>query len=154
MTKSTIAQKMSSGEVAVGGLFSGLWVGLGMSAFLLVASLLGGDSLIESITHLSLTESEQPWIATLTHLAVSTVYGLVFGLIYAFITQRWRLKPSWWLAVALGSLYGLVLWFLAVNILVPGTAYPLREISASVLVGAHLVYGLTLGILTFRRRTL
>jgi hypothetical protein len=152
MTKSTIAQKMSSGEVAVGGLFSGLWAGLAMSAYLLVVSLLGGSTFVESFTRLSLTESAESWVATLTHLAVSAVYGLVYGLVYAFITQRWRWKTSWWLALALGSLYALFLWFMAVNILVPGTAYPLREMPAAVLVGAHLVYGLVLDGLIYRRR--
>jgi uncharacterized membrane protein YagU involved in acid resistance len=152
MTKSTIAQKTSNGEMAVGGLFNGLWAGLVMSAYLLVAGLLGGSTSVESFTRLSLTESAEPWMATLTHLAVSAVYGLVYGLVYAFITRRWRWEISWWLALALGALYGLILWLLAVNILAPGTVNPLREITPAVLVGAHLVYGLTLGGLIYRAR--
>ena len=154
MTKSTAAQKTSGGEVAVVGLFSGLWAGLAMSAYLLVVSLLGSKSFVEAFARASLTESAKPWIAVLTHLAVSAVYGLVFGLVYAFLTQRWRWETTWWLALALGALYGLFLWFLAVNILAPGTAYPLRDIPAAVITGAHLVYGLRLGGLLFRRRTL
>lgn len=151
MMKSAVLQKRSTGEAAVLGLFSGLWAGLVMAGFLLLAIVLGGAGFRDTLADLSLSDGTGLWIAGLTHLAVSAVYGLAFGLIYVFITQRFRCEIPWWSATTLGAAYGLILWLLAVYILLPGTSYPWRDITPSVLVGAHLVYGLTLGALIYRR---
>ena len=149
--KSAVLQNRSTGEAAVLGLFSGLWAGLVMAGFLLLAIILGGAGFRDTLADFSLSESAGLWIAGLTHLAVSAVYGLAFGLIYVFISQRIGGEIPWWSATALGTAYGLILWLLAVYILLPGTSYTWYEISPSVLVGAHLVYGFTLGALINRR---
>jgi hypothetical protein len=150
--KSAVLQKTSTGEAAVSGLFSGLWAGLVMAGFLLLAIVLGGAGFRKALAGFSPSDGTGLWVAGLTHLAVSAVYGLAFGLIYTFIAQRLRWEITWWLTLALGAAYGLVLWLLAVYILLPGAAYPLSEITPTVLVGAHLVYGLTLGALIYRRQ--
>jgi len=152
MMKSAVLQNRSTGEAAVLGLFGGLWAGLVMAGFLLFAIVLGDAGFRDTLAHFSLPEGTGLWIAALSHLAVSAVYGLVYGLIFAFLAERWSWKISWWLALALGAAYGLILWLLAVYILLPGTPYAWHEITPSVLVGAHLVYGLTLGGLIYRRR--
>lgn len=150
MMKSAVLQKTSTSEAAVLGLFSGLWAGLVMAGFLLLAIVLGGAGFREAIAGFSPSDGTGLWVAAFTHLAVSAVYGLAFGLIYIFIAQRLRWKITWWLALVLGAAYGVILWLLAVYVLLPGTSFLLREISATLFVGAHLVYGVTLSALIYR----
>jgi hypothetical protein len=77
-------------------------------------------------------------------MAVSAIYGAMFGLVAQTINRR--IPP--WLS---GLIYGLLLYSLARFILLPQMGSPLMEIPASHFAAAHVIYGLILGVLTSRK---
>lgn len=149
-TRSVAEQYENStiGDAAVEGLFSGMIAGISMAIYLGLVNLILGESLLETLARFAVSDDTTPLLGFLLHLGVSGVYGLVFGLIYQITLRRWISSPSPGLSIITGSAYGVVLLLLAQVVLLPGSASPLKEISLTHLSIAHLIYGVTLGILT------
>jgi hypothetical protein len=80
--------------------------------------------------------------------AVSGVYGLLFGAGRRLIAVVAGGRVPGWLA---GAVFGLALYALAVGALLPASGSPLQQVPALHLGVAHLLYGVTLGLLTSRR---
>lgn len=136
----------SLGDAAVDGLFAGLGAGLVMAAYLVLAGLLNGQGPALVLARFSTTENATPWQGLLSHLAVSSMYGMVFGLLL-FALLRHAHPERIWLA---GALYGLLLFFVAEFVILPGTGSPLGETPGFHLAAAHLLYGLAIGIFSSR----
>ncbi|HEX6305704.1 MAG TPA: hypothetical protein VFZ76_16030 [Anaerolineales bacterium] len=136
------------GDAAVEGLFSGMIAGISMAAYLGMVNLMMGESLLETFARFAVSDDATPLLGFLLHLGVSGVYGLVYGLLCRLIARRWISYPFLRLSVLMGCAYGLVLLILAQVVLLPGSASPLKEISLTHLLIAHLIYGAALGILT------
>jgi hypothetical protein len=83
----------------------------------------------------------------LTHLAVASVYGILFGLIWWALRRGLRVAVPAWLA---GALYGLALLAVAQAVVLPSAGSPLAEIPTLHFALAHLVYGVVLGWLSER----
>lgn len=149
-TRSVARQHENSniGDAAVEGLFSGMIAGISMAVYLGMVNLISGESLLETLARFAVSDETTPLLGFLLHLGVSGVYGLVFGLIYQITLRRWISSPSLRSSVITGSGYGIVLFILAQLVLLPGSTSPLKEISLSHLTIAHLIFGVTLGILT------
>jgi hypothetical protein len=136
----------SLGAVAVDGLFAGLGAGLVMAVYLVLAGLLNGQGPALVLARFSTTEGAAPWQGLLNHLAVSSMYGVVFGLLL-FALLRHAHPERIWLA---GALYGLLLFFVAEIVILPGTGSPFAETPVFHLAAAHILYGLAVGIFSSR----
>lgn len=136
------------GDAAVEGLFSGMIAGIPMAVYLGAVNLIMGESLLETFARFAVNDEATPLLGFLLHLGVSGVYGLAYGLVCQLTARRWISSPSLWLSVLMGCAYGLILLLLALVVLLPGSASPLKEISIIHLAIAHLIFGSALGILT------
>ena len=146
MEKATsLPQKdVSPGDAAVSGLFGGLGAGFLMAVFLALVGLLSGRGLGTYLGYFAFGEPAAPLQGLLAHLAVSGVYGLLFGLGWRWMRgKRLRHVPGW----MGGLVYGILLWVLALAVILPGTDSPLRLIPPGLLAAAHGIFGLALGFM-------
>lgn len=140
----------TSGDTVVEGLFGGLIAGLMMTLFLVVMALISGTAPLSIVGYFDPTRTGNWLTGLLAHLAVSGIYGLIFGLSLWTLS---RIRPSLATRVVLwGTLYGLLLLLLAWFVLLPGSDIALLQIPAWQFALAHLVYGLTIGSRLSRRK--
>ena len=132
-------KKHSAGDAAVSGLFNGLLGGAAMALVIVVFSLLAGQG-AAYLGHFSSEVLVSPLQGLLMHLAVSSIYGLLYGLIRNWLSWLNRL-PSW--LVGLG--YALALWGFAVTLLLPAAKSQMLNLPWVVLFAGHVAYGLALG---------
>jgi drug/metabolite transporter (DMT)-like permease len=137
------------GDAAVDGLLAGIGAGLAMALLLLVVGALSGDSPVTVMERFDPVGSYNLVTGSLAHLAVSAIYGALFGL--SFLTLI-RLRPSWlrfsWLV---GLVFGLVLYAIARSAFSAGIDSGLADYSAPVLLLSHTLYGLVTSLLIGRK---
>lgn len=141
-------KKISSGDAAVEGLFGGVLSGIVMAIFLAASGLALGDGPGTVLARFAPEGAQSPLGGLLAHLAVSGIYGALFGLGCQWTARRWIRAAPAWLAALGGGLYGLALLLLAQAIFLPGTGAGLREFPPFQFALAHLVFGITLGATT------
>lgn len=143
------AKRQSAGDSAIDGLLAGIGAGLVMALFLLVAGLLSGDVPADVIGRFDPARTSSVVAGLFTHLAVSAIYGAIFGLLFLALT---RLRPSLtrfgWLA---GLAYGLVLYAIARGAMWAGVDSGLAHFTTAILLLAHAIYGLVAGIVIGRK---
>jgi hypothetical protein len=146
MTNST---RHSYTDAVIDGLLAGLAAGAGMLAFLLLTGLLTGEPLMSVISRFSPNgENLQPLAGVLLHLGVSSIYGVMYGvLLHSLSGKQLNRVPGW----LMGLIFGLILFLLAYFVLLPGNGSALLELPAWQFAVAHLVYGVTAGILYARK---
>ena len=146
--KSTAKTSISYGDTAVDGLLGGALGGGLMAIYLIIAGLIGGDGVGVIMARFAPPGNSSPLVGTVAHLAVSAIYGVIFALALAIIGRLWpqTSKLSW----ILGAIYGLTLWLVAEFIVLPAVDSPLQMIQPVHFALAHLVYGLTLGLIVGR----
>ena len=150
-SEQTVRTKLSAGDAAVDGLFNGAVAGIPMAIYAAGVWLLFDPGAGQSFAAF-LADRDLSFINTLLlHLAVSSVYGLVFSLGYNLLTRMARAVPSLWASLVAGMLYGALLLALAHLVILPSGAEPL-QLSFGLSVPAHLIYGTTLGVLVHRSR--
>jgi len=142
--KNAVAKDLTMGDAAVDGLLAGLGAGIVLAIYLVVAGAIGGDSPAVVLSRFDPNATASPLTGALMHLAVASVYGMVFGIGYRFV-RRSRL-PGWLIGLA----YGLALVALAEGVILPGANSPLRAIPVWSFGLAHLFYGATLGYMIER----
>ena len=146
-TKGLAHHTVTTGDVAVSGLLSGVAAGIIMALYLLAAGLASGEGAATILGRFDPMYQGAPLTGALMHLAVSGVYGALFGLGWALAPRAWRRPvPTLFMAVA----YALAMFLLAQLIILPGTNSPLLHVPALHLAVAHAVYGLVLGALIHR----
>ena len=135
---------------AVQGLLSGFIASLGIMSVLVVAGLFSGISIGEAIARFDPTNGGTVLTGLLANLAVSGIYGLIFGLIYRLTIRSSTVDnlPSW----VVGSVYGLLLYIVALLVL-PLNQSGLLAFSAGSLLLGHIVYGGALGFFMTRLGT-
>ncbi len=138
-------EEMSFSESAVDGLFAGLLAGVVMSGFLAVTTLVRAGSLGDLFSRFNPGGAAYPWTGFLVHLAVSGVYGIVFGVLWKTGTRWLRIAPARMQSSIVGIIYGLLLWLAAQYILLPGSGSALRTMPVVQFLPAHALYGLMLG---------
>lgn len=132
----------STSDAAVSGLFGGLLAGVIMAVSLAAAGMLDGQGPMAYLAAFAVSGGNAPFLGLLSHLAVSAVYGLLYGAVYHWARLgRLHFFPRW----LAGLLYGILLWLAAVLLIVPGAATALGAIPAGHFLAAHLLYGLVLG---------
>ena len=122
-----LKREIKASDAVVDGLFRGVLAGLGMGVYLAIG---------------------QPLVGLLAHLAVSGIYGALFGLLSLLVLRRAGLPG--WTPLALGGVYGLLLFAVAWFALLPGVDSPLLGIPPLHFGLGHLLYGLALGWLVRR----
>jgi len=95
------------GDAAVSGLLAGIVAGVVMAAFLAGLGFATGESVADALSHFGTGEGTTPIAGLLTHLAVSGVYGIVWGYLLRIVRSLLP-APGWLVGVAYGLLLFLV----------------------------------------------
>lgn len=148
-SKRPFNQTTSVSDAAAEGLLSGIAAGALMAASLIGLGMVSGDAPAAILGRFDPGGGASPLAGGLTHLAVSGVYGILFGLGWNLVRRRRPALPAW----VGGLVYGMALLGLAKMLLLPGTSSPLEEIPTTQFAIVHAVYGLSLGLLTGRHAT-
>lgn len=138
------AQPLAFGDAAVDGLVAGLIAGAAMALFLAAVQWFGGEMPWELLSRFSVGAAGSPLVGALLHLAVAGIYGIGFAVIIRFL-PRGLVDGNRWVLIALGVLYGLMIFGLATTVLLPGAGSALRVIPPLTFALAHLLYGAVLG---------
>lgn len=148
-SKYILSKDSSTGDAAVDGLLSGIVAGLLMIAFLVIAGLLVGEKLSATLIRFDPSQNDSALLGLIGHLAVSAIYGAIFGVILKAGLGRWpSLHRMGWIA---GLIYGAILLILAQAVLFQTAYIPLAKITLPHLIIAHLIYGSALGFLVTRQ---
>lgn len=130
-------------DALINGLFSGVIAGLVMLTFLVASGLLSGGEIIATLERISVPgQPPNPVSNIFLHLGVSAVYGALYGLIVHQIPAGRKTALG---RLAVGLVYGMLLYLLAITVLIPGSQSVLAEIPTAVFASAHALYGLVLG---------
>lgn len=137
------------GDRAVDGLLAGLGAGMAMAAFLIVVGWMFGETWKSVLERFSLGGG--PIRGFLMHMAVACAYGVFFGLIahVSGYLRDWVKSPL--LAMLAGLIYGSFLWLFSGMILLSVDFSPFASFPQPAFAIAHLIYGVTLGILAQRQ---
>lgn len=127
-----------TGDAAVDGLLAGLGAGVVMAIYLLITGMIGGEAMGTIMGRFAPGRETAPLTGLLAHLAVSAIYGALFGVLSLPFRNR---IPVW----VMGLLFGLSLFLIAWYALLPGTGSSLLNISPANFGIAHLLYGGALG---------
>lgn len=146
-TKAEAARPAGLGDAAVDGMLNGVMAGIFMALFLALATLAAGKVPWSVLETFDATGKSSPVMGLVLHLAVSAVYGTIFGLLWKLLRPALAGRIPSWLA---GAAFGLALFAMAEFVLLPGARTGLRDIPTLVFGAAHLIYGLVLGGLLAR----
>jgi hypothetical protein len=144
MAKAKIFTKtqVSAGDAAVTGLFSGLQGGAAMAGIIVLFSILNGQGL-SYLGYFSAGEPIIPLVGLVTHLAVSSIYGMLYALGRRLTgLDRRKLLPGW----AAGLVFALGLWLIAVVLFLPAAKSLLLTLPWVVFLTGHIIYGLVVGL--------
>lgn len=141
----------NAGDLAVDGIITGIEAGLLMAAFLLVAAVLQGTSLSVVLAAFTLCGTPSVASGVLTHLAISSVYGILFNLSFYSLRRLGFGNKNPVSGPLFGLTFGTFLFLAAEYFLFDHAAKALKDAPLLLMLGAHLVYGLTLGLLLARR---
>ena len=139
-TSPMTVENATFGDSAVDGLLAGVGAGLVMAVVMAAAGLLQGEPVLALLRRFAPGGEATALAGLLAHMAVSSVYGLVFAL----LRRSWPWRRGWPVPVV-GLLYGIGLLLLAQTVLLRSSDLTLAELPAGVLVAGHVVYGLVLG---------
>jgi hypothetical protein len=143
-------KELTSGDAAIDGLFGGLLAGIVMAVFLAAAGLSVGDVPGEVLARFAPGGAQSPLGGLIAHLAVSGIYGALFGLVCQMAARRWIRSAAAWIAGLAGGLYGLALLILAQAAFLPGAGAALKAFPPLHFALAHLIFGIVLGVITNR----
>ncbi len=146
-SRRVIQKQFTLGDAAVDGLLSGIAGGAVMAAFLVVTGLATGEGLAAILAHFDPGPTADPLRGAVMHLAASAVYGALFGLLWRTVSRGGQ-NPA--LAIFSGLIYGGVLFMVAERIIIPAGPSGLLAIPAWSLGLAHVIYGMSLGLLVAR----
>jgi hypothetical protein len=135
-----IYSRETAGDAAVSGLLSGILAGIVMAAFLVAAGFMSGDTVATVLSRFGAGQGTTPLVGLLTHLAVSGVYGLLWGVLARLLLGRVP-APGWMLGLG----YGLLLFLIAQGLFLVGPT-PLTGVPPLHFLLAHAVFGLVLGL--------
>lgn len=142
----------TASDALIDGLLAGIGAGAAMVLLLLLTGLLGGGEAASIGIILSRFDplgAGNPMTGLFTHIAVSAIYGLLFGLILLILARLWApVRRLGWLV---GLVYGLVLYGIARGAFSAGVDSGLAQFPTTILLSAHVLYGLVLGLLTGRK---
>jgi hypothetical protein len=144
MEKSVVqsTQKASFGDSAVSGLFGGLLGGVAMGAVIGAASLATGQG-FSYLGKFAAGTPVPPLQGFLMHLGVSSIYGILYALLYHAIGVKRLAQISGWLT---GLVYAMLLWAFAVTVLLPAANALMLSVPWWIFFAGHVAYGVILGM--------
>jgi hypothetical protein len=146
-SKRLVPHERKISDAALDGLFGGLAAGVAMAVYLVAWSLMSGLGPGVVLRMFDPDQRNVAVLGALTHLAVASVYGILFGLIVWALGRGLRRGMPAWLA---GVVYGLLLLLIAKAVVLPATGSSLAEIPTLHFAVAHVIYGAVLGFLSER----
>jgi hypothetical protein len=151
MDKTSLVSKKvnSAGNLAVDGLIYGLVSGGAMSLSLAALALLTGETLGAILEDFSSSGLTSPVQGLLSHLAVSAIYGMLFGVLIWPVLLRFSSAKM--IGLLGGLVYAILLLLLAQIVILPATDSPLAQLPFWQWALGHGVYGLVLGRLFTRK---
>ncbi|HBX70857.1 MAG TPA: hypothetical protein DEH25_16130 [Chloroflexi bacterium] len=141
--------KAKISNYAIDGLIFGLASGIAMILSMAIITLLLGESPAALLERFSAGELTSPLQGLLSHLAVSAIYGMLFGALIWPVLRRFA--SSQFLIWLGGMGYGALLLFLAQVAILPGTTSTLAQLPFWEWALGHGIYGLVLGGLFTRK---
>jgi hypothetical protein len=135
--------RLSIGDAALSGILIGGLAGIPMAVYMAAAVLLGGFLFYPGMAISSFV---------LIHLAVSSVYGLMYSLAFNFLAGSLKKTPSVAAAIIGGLFYASVLLSLAVLVILPSSRSAQFEIPMSHIAIAHGIYAIFLSLLVHYTR--
>ena len=134
---------------AVDGLLYGLVGGMAMLVSLISFALLSGEAPRALLERFSAGDLTSPLQGVISHLAVSAIYGVLFGsLVWPVLRHFSSTKWMGWLG---GLGYAVLLLALAQIAILPGVNSPLAQLPFWEWALGHGIYGLVLGGLFTRK---
>lgn len=128
-------------DAVINGLFSGVAAGLVMILFLALSGLVTGHNFEILIGLFDPSGNNNPISGIAAHMAVSGVYGLLFGLLWKIL----KLAPRRLMVWLGGMIFSLLIFAAAELLILPGSNSPLIQMPELLFGLAHLVYGFVLG---------
>ncbi len=147
-----ITQTMSVGDAAVEGLMYGIAAGLAMALIIVVSEWFIGVAPLTVLGYFDGGGNASPFLGAFTHVAVSGIYGAVFGMIAMVVARMFGARMTLGMWLALGILYGALIFVVAEWIVLPRTSSPLLEMPMWALAVAHFIYGAVLAALFGRNK--
>lgn len=136
-------------NLAVDGLIYGLIGGFAMYIILAATALLTGDSPATVLARFNTDGLTSPLRGMISHLAVSAIYGTLFGvLVWPLLSRFANWKAVGWIG---GLAYAGLLFALSQVAVLPLTNSPLGQIPVWQWGLGHAVYGLVLGVMFARK---
>lgn len=151
-TSKRIVKRIGIGDAAVEGLMYGVLAGAAMAVFVLVVELTAGKTPGVVLGYFDASHQASPFGGLFTHIAVSGIYGVVFGIVTMLLARMPGARVTLGMWLLLGAMYGVFIFGVATWIVLPRTVSALRELPIWVLAGAHLMYGVSLGWLVSRTK--
>lgn len=152
MEKAREWKRVSVGDAAVEGLVYGIAAGVAMLAFILLVEWWVGVAPAAVLSYFDAGGNASALAGLFTHVAVSGIYGVGFGIAAMMVGRMAGARMSLSLWLALGILLGALLFAIAEWIVLPRTNSLLREMPTWALATAHFLYGLVLAWLMGRHR--
>jgi hypothetical protein len=137
--------EMKAGDAAVDGLLGGLLAGVVMVITLLLLGLISGSNAADILNRFDPSNAGSPLVGVLLHLAISGIYGILYGILCWMFLRRWLASHSSWVNILVGVFYGLVLWVSAQAVVLPISGSALSGFPAWQFALAHLLFGGVLG---------
>jgi hypothetical protein len=137
----------STSDAIIDGLFNGIQAGLLMGMYLALALIASSQGIGPFLNDLSQVTGSSPLTSVFFHLAVSGIYGTLFGGVSKLISLKWPASTSTWPSQGTGVVFGALLYLFASTILLPETGQLLQDIQPIHFLIAHLIYGWMLGLL-------
>jgi hypothetical protein len=147
-TKSLPAKANTFSDAVIDGLIGGVISGIIMLALILIVEYSSGTRPEVVLGWFEPSDMTSPILGGLIHIAVSAIYGMIFGWLWHILRYVLDLKVSGWLA---GFLFGLALFMIGGWVILPGIDSALLAIPTWLLGLAHAIYGLLLGWLVGRK---
>jgi hypothetical protein len=126
MKTATVRGKaQSASDAVIDGLMAGILAGVGMLGVIILMGLMVGLNPAEVLSKFGTGQNITPLTGALVHLAVSGIYGAVFGMLVYLLPMRFRERVPGWLT---GLVYGSILLLVGLGFLLPGLASPLAAL--------------------------
>jgi hypothetical protein len=134
-------------DAVIDGLFNGIQAGLLMGMYLALVLIASRQGVGPFLNVLSQATGSSPLTSVFFHLAVSGIYGTLFGGISKLLSIKWPDSTSTWPSQGMGVIFGALLYLFASTILLPETKELLQGLQPIHFLIAHLIYGWALGLL-------
>jgi hypothetical protein len=134
-------------DAVIDGLFNGIQAGLLMGMYLALVLIARHQGLAPFLNGLSQVTGSSPLASVFFHLAVSAIYGALFGGISKVFSLKWSGSTNTWPSQGLGVIFGALLYLFASTVLISETRNLLQGVLPIHFLIAHLIYGWALGLL-------